>query len=139
MGPLKPSLEPPNKCCSAFNHSIRIKFLSSKLRGGIEKYPSSENCNTAKILFKRMKTNPRFHYCTIKVIYLFCIMIYIYQDEILLQVQGEQGYSFLLKVRSLIFDETVFQQSEEKKEKGSQFCKELKTFIQLVFAFAKDN
>lgn len=79
---LKPSLKPPNECSRAFNHSVRVKFLSSKLWKGIEMYPFSEKFNTLKILFKRVKSNPRFHYCTIKVIYLLCPMIY--QDEILL-------------------------------------------------------
>lgn len=55
-----------------------------------------------------MKSNPRFHECTIKVIYPLGSMIY--QDE---RFKGNQATVFLLKVRTLIADEIACQQSEE--------------------------
>lgn len=51
-------------------------------------YPFSTTLNTVKVLFKKMKCNPRFHS---NDLVFFTLM---YQNEMLLQICEEQGYSF---------------------------------------------
>lgn len=79
-------------------------------------YPFSEKINTVKILFKKMKSNLRFHYCTTKVLCLLCTIIY--QMIHRFRFKGNKATFFLLEVRPLKVDEIAFQQCEE--EKGSQ-------------------
>lgn len=76
--------------------------------GKYSRYPFYIKYNTAKILFQKVKCNPRFYWNAP------CLLFFVLNEmKWSLRLKGNKAAVFILEFRPLMVDDNIFQESEE--------------------------